>query len=103
MEADGIEFAELKQLLGDRQVPRSLRDYYLVAGRHWLNSNIERLLPPDQLRQEQQYIVFMDENQTVAHWGYRHEDATADDPRVYCGSWEGRSAKRVCEMTDEQV
>ena len=54
-----------------------------------MNSNFERLLPPDQLRQEQQHVIFMDENQNVSHWGYRQEDAAADDPRVYCGSWGG--------------
>lgn len=88
-DAHGIPGAEISRLLAGRSIPRSLHDYNLVAGRHWMNSNFERLLPPDQLRQEQQYIVFMDENQNVAHWGYRHEDAASDDPRVYCGSWEG--------------
>ena len=83
--AHGIPEPEVARLLAGHSIPRSLHDYYLVAGYHWMNSNFERLLPPDQLRQEQQHVIFMDENQNVSHWGYRKEDAAADDPRVYFG------------------
>ncbi len=88
-EADGFPLAELKHLLGGKQIPLALHNYYLVAGRHWMNSNFERLLAPDHLRFEGEYVVFMDENQNVAHWGYKQTEASKDDPQVYCGSWEG--------------
>lgn len=87
-DSDGILPGELQQLLGGRSIPQSLYDYYLVAGRHWMNSNFERLLAPDQLRLQEDYVLLMDENQNVAHWGYKQADGHEADPLVFCGSWE---------------
>lgn len=87
IESDGISEIDLHTLLGGEQVPRSLYEYYRVAGRHWMNSNFERLLAPDQLRCEGDYLVFMDENQNIGQWRFRRDEALDLDPYVYCGIW----------------
>lgn len=86
-ESDGISEIDLNTLLAGQQIPQSLHDYYRVAGRHWMNSNFERLLAPDQLRCEGDYLVFMDENQNVGQWGFKRDEAQELDPNVYCGIW----------------
>ncbi|MGN6547920.1 MAG: hypothetical protein ACTHK7_23000 [Aureliella sp.] len=87
-ESDGMAEREIDRLLAGRSIPLALRDYYRVAGRHWMNSNYDRLLAPNELRTEQTYTIFMDENQNVGHWAFKTEDACQDDPQIYCGNWE---------------
>lgn len=88
-ESDGIAEPEIDGLLDGREIPLALRDYYRIAGRHWMNSHYDRLLPPNELRSEHSHIIFMDENQNVGHWGFKKEDASKNDPDVYLGQWEG--------------
>ncbi len=87
--SDGISATEIGKLLGGREIPLALHDYYRVAGRHWMNSHYDRLLQPNDLRSEYSHVIFMDENQNVGHWGFKQEDASEDDPKVYFGQWEG--------------
>lgn len=87
-QSDGIRAREIDRLLDGRNIPLALRDYYRVAGRHRMNSYYDRLLPPNELRSEHAYTIFMDENQNVGHWAFKTEDASKDDPEVYCGNWE---------------
>ncbi|MBD3673878.1 MAG: hypothetical protein HUJ26_10170 [Planctomycetaceae bacterium] len=88
-DSDRIPDDEIDRLLDGREIPLALRDYYRVAGRHWMNSNYDRLLAPNELRREHSHIMFMDENQNVGHWGFNQEDAAENDPEVYLGQWEG--------------
>ena len=86
-DADGIADTDIEALLDGRTIPAALRDYYLVAGRHWMNTNYDRLLQPNELRTENSHTIFMDENQCVSHWAFRNEDSM-DDPSVYQGQLE---------------
>lgn len=86
-EADGIADADIDALLDGRTIPLALRDYYLVAGRHWMNTNYEQLLQPNELRTVDSNTIFMDENQCVSHWAFKNEDSM-DDPLVYQGQFE---------------
>lgn len=87
-ESDGIADDDVELLLGGRTIPRSLRDYYLVAGRHWMNTNYDRLLQPNELRTVDSHTIFMDENQCVSHWAFKNDECTLDDPTVYQGQFE---------------
>lgn len=84
--ADGLTAAELKwheRRLG-LSLPAAVRDYYLVAGRlDALNRSHNRLFAPAELRVENGYLWFMEENQAVAHWGLPANRLTADDPTVH--------------------
>ena len=66
-EADGISADEIDALLDGQTIPLALRDYYVVAGRHWMNTHYCQLLEPSRLRTEDSHTIFMDENQCVAH------------------------------------
>jgi hypothetical protein len=87
-ESDGMVDAEIESLLDGRTIPLSLRDYYLVAGRHWMNTNYDRLLQPNELRTEDSHTIFMDENQCVSHWAFKNDECSHDDPSVYQGQFE---------------
>src|SRR5687767_13325537 len=77
---DQIEAAEQK--LGLR-LPQSLREYYRVAGNlDELNRNHNRLLRFDELEVEDDYLIFMEENQVVVLWGVKTANLSEDDPEV---------------------
>jgi hypothetical protein len=77
--------AAAEKRLGIR-APRSLRDYYLVAGRERRFNQIHnRLLPPDEWFVDQGRLVFMEENQVVVYWGVEATSSPADDPPVFQG------------------
>jgi hypothetical protein len=68
------------------RVPKSLRDYYLVAGRERrFNQVHNRLLAPDGWRVERGRLVFMEENQAVVSWGVEAIPRPAGDPPVFQG------------------
>jgi hypothetical protein len=65
------------------ELPRSLRVYYLAAGAaRDLNDVHNHLFALKELRRDDSYLVFMDENQSVVSWGVRIDDRH-DDPIVW--------------------
>ncbi|HEX8834169.1 MAG TPA: hypothetical protein VF719_08210 [Abditibacteriaceae bacterium] len=76
-----IEAAE--QNLGLR-LPLSLREYYRVAGcLDELNENYNRLYSPEELRIDDGYLVFMEENQVVVFWAVPVRHLCEEDPVVW--------------------
>jgi hypothetical protein len=87
---DGVpekRVAEGERRLGV-QLPRPLRDYYLVAGSHRFNQAHHNLLPPKEWYLDSGKIVFLIENQGVWHGGVKVNDRAGDDPPVV-GQYEG--------------
>jgi hypothetical protein len=79
------QIGRAEQRLGIR-APRSLRGYYLVAGRERrFNQILNRLLPPDEWFVDQGRFAFMEENQIVVYWGVEATLSPADDPPVFQG------------------
>ncbi|MCA9109347.1 MAG: hypothetical protein KDA52_05340 [Planctomycetaceae bacterium] len=83
--SDGIPDSENDDQLGSRRIPTALRDYYRVAGNHWLNTNHNHLRPLSALETVDGYTIFMDENQVIVQWALRNSDREQDDPIVYQG------------------
>ena len=83
---DGLPAAavdEAQPRLGVR-IPASLAYYYQRAGRCVaLNVLHHRLYALSELVVEGGYLLFMDENQSVASWGLRTADCHEDDPTVW--------------------
>lgn len=75
---------EAQSLPNGKPVPSAMREYYQIAGNHWLNSNHNQLRLPHQFEAAGDYTVFMDENQLVAQWAI-HSPDDEDDPLVYQG------------------
>lgn len=80
------ELEEAERRLGLR-LPSSVREYYLE---HWYDRDKDdddpphnRLLDPEELEIDDEYVVFMEENQGVVHWGFRTSDARERDPEIY--------------------
>lgn len=64
-------------------VPQTLKDYYLVAGRHEISSVYNIFLSPDNLAIHDGHLWFMEENQAVCHWGIGENDLGQPDPEVW--------------------
>lgn len=61
-----------------------MREYYLAAGEaNRLNRAHNILFRPEELRFEQNYLIFMEENQAVVHWGIAMSDLAHPDPAVW--------------------
>ena len=86
-----FDAADVESLLDDRIIPDSLRDYYLVAGRQWMNTHYDRLLQPNELRTADSYTIFMNENQCVSYWAFKNTECSLDDPAVYQGQFENET------------
>jgi hypothetical protein len=68
------------------RIPKSLRDYYLVAGRERRFNRIHnRLRDPDGWWVERGRLVFMEENQAVVFWGVEASTRPTGDPPVFQG------------------
>lgn len=68
------------------RLPGLLREFYLRAGRFSeINEAHDRLLPPEELWQEAEWLVFYEENQGAFAWGIKRNDAAMDDPPVFQG------------------
>jgi hypothetical protein len=68
------------------QIPKVLRDYYLVAGRERrFNECQNRLLPPAKWAVDKKRLTFMEENQSVVWWGVSTRNPNSDDPPVSQG------------------
>ncbi|MFO0889129.1 MAG: hypothetical protein U0790_08310 [Isosphaeraceae bacterium] len=72
-------------------IPTALADYYVVAGRHWINEHHNRLRPITALEWLDDRLVFMEENQAVVFWGIPNSDLDQADPIV----WQGVNGERV--------
>ena len=83
--SDGMLESEIDEALGGKTIPSAMRDYYRVAGKHWINENHNRLRALSSLETIDDYTVFMDENQYVAQWAIRCADMNQEDPEVYQG------------------
>jgi hypothetical protein len=83
--SDGISNAEIEKLTKGKQIPAAMRDYFRVAGRHWLNTNHNALHPLDSLDSVDGYTIFMDENQLVVQWAIHDMEMSDEDPIVYQG------------------
>src|SRR5436190_24276675 len=65
-------------------LPAAMREYYLAAGEaDQLNRAHNTLFRPEELRFEQNYVIFMQENQAVVHWGVAMSDLANPDPIVW--------------------
>jgi hypothetical protein len=65
------------------RLPKSLLEYYLVAGREQrFNSAFNRLLAPEEWPIDQGKLIFMEENQAVVLWGTAATPEPSDDPPV---------------------
>lgn len=85
---DGLQASDLEQAEDRLQVslPSALRQYYSVlGGLRQLNTVHNRLLPPAELALGGDWLVFMDENQSVCQWALRRTDLTTANPAVYQG------------------
>jgi hypothetical protein len=68
------------------KLPRSLKEYYLVAGREKrINQFHNRLLPPEKLFLDTGRVVFMEENQWVVYWGIPAAVEMKPDATVFQG------------------
>jgi hypothetical protein len=91
--------AAAEERLGLR-APRSLRDYYRVAGQEGRFNQIHnRFLPPERWFVDRGNLVFMEENQFVLYWGVEASPDSTDDPPVFQGvraepiEWHGEHDK----------
>src|SRR5947209_2066360 len=84
--SDGLAEAALRKCerkLGV-QLPESMRQYYLLAGRlDQLNRSHNLLFCLDELRVDDGHLWFMEENQGVVHWAIPTKQLPKPDPMVY--------------------
>jgi hypothetical protein len=68
------------------ELPLSLRSIYQVFGSVAAFTTAHNLLlPPEELRYQDDYVVFYAENQEVVLWGFCLQDVNLADPMVYQG------------------
>jgi hypothetical protein len=61
-----------------------MHKYYLAAGEADRLSRAHNLLfRPEELRLEEDYLIFMEENQGVVHWGIAMPKLVHPDPTVW--------------------
>lgn len=87
--SDGMRESEITEALVGKSIPAAMRDYYSVAGKHWINTNHNHLRELSQLETVGNYTIFMDENQVVAQWAIRNSDLNQEDPTIYQGQQSG--------------
>jgi hypothetical protein len=64
-------------------LPGAVREYYRLAGAATENREHNRLYRPSELVIEDEYLVFMEENQSVVHWGFPLPLERGADPEVW--------------------
>lgn len=67
------------------KLPLALRDYYLKSGEHELNQSYHHLIELGEMGFTDDYLIFLDENQSVALWGIPRKNLGEDDPFVWQG------------------
>lgn len=96
------EVASAERRLGLR-LPRLLREFYLLAGKRTdLNHAHDQLVHPNELRIEDEKLVFYVENQAVCVWGVRAGDIDVADPPVVRGDSMAGSEQWVWEPQFER-
>ncbi|MES2037807.1 MAG: hypothetical protein V4495_08225 [Pseudomonadota bacterium] len=90
MQSAGLEISampdaasKLRAALPLNTLPLALIAYYLCAGNSPINTAYNQLLRPEDLYVEQEYLIFMHENQGVVDWGIRLQDLVQGDPVVW--------------------
>ncbi len=96
-QTDGMSEVEIDSALHGQVIPSSMRAYFRVAGRHWLNTHYNEWLPLGAFESAGDYIVFMEENQCVVRWAYRSVDRTATDPTVFQVQSQGEASEFYSE------
>jgi hypothetical protein len=98
--ADGTPASDLARCEGrlKLKLPLSMREFYRAVGRcRPLCNAHDDLWSPDQFEIDSGYLVFMEENQAVVHWGVPLAQIKKDDPvvwqRVNCESPEWHSER----------
>lgn len=83
---DGLsdtQISEAEKNLGF-QLPASLRDYYRIAGNlSELNKPHNVLFDIAELFVDNDFLIFMEENQAVVYWGIKITDLAIPDPEVW--------------------
>ena len=64
-------------------LPGAMREYYLLAGAARENREHNRLYRPSELVIEDEHLLFMEENQSVVHWGFPLSPEKGADPEVW--------------------
>jgi len=84
--SDGLPEADVEQTQAQMgiKLPAALRSFYLTLGALPELCTIHNvILPPKDLRFQDDYLVFMDENQEVVSWGMKREDLQTADPIIW--------------------
>jgi hypothetical protein len=66
-------------------IPAALFDYYIVAGRHTINQDHDRLRPIKGLEWLGDKLVFLEENQSVVYWAIDRAELEESDPIIWQG------------------
>jgi hypothetical protein len=86
LEVDGVSeeaLAQAESRLGLR-LPVALREYFLISGNADDANRMHNVLfRPDEFVLEDGYLVFMEENQAVVHWGIPVDHLHEPDPDVW--------------------
>ena len=99
--ADSLKSSRIRAL-SDQGVPRSLIDYYAIAGSaRSLHSAYDKLSNPDDLITVHRRTIFYSEHQGACRYGYAANHA-GDDPPVYM-SCDRENAKwyKVCQSISD--
>lgn len=83
-------FADLEISEGERNLnvkfPQKLKEFYKIFGRNkQINEIHNRLLSPQKVYFEDEYLVFYEENQQGCFWAIKKEDLKKENPPVYEG------------------
>ena len=82
-EPDGLTDTQIDTALGGAPIPTSVRAYFRVAGKHWLNTNYNEWLPLGAFETVDAHTIFMNENQCVVRWAFRTDELATEDPTVF--------------------
>lgn len=91
----GTPISDADGIPGVTGLPAALAEAYALFGRRDdLTRTQDRLLAPDDLRVDGDFVVFREENQVVCEWAFRRETGE-DDPAVYIRTHTADPADRV--------
>ena len=83
-------------------LPLSLKELYRIAGNHPINCVHHRLLLPDEIERQDNWVVFAEENQQVVVWAFDQADH-ADDPLVWQGQPDPSDAARLVWYPEDRA
>jgi len=101
-EEDGISYDDLEGLLGEHkfQVPQALVEFYhALGGCEDLMEAHDFFWDPDELEIEDGYLLFLDEMDEEANWGFRAEHLAVPDPIVWIRTNTGKQRWQSEEST----